>query len=193
MLEILLLALVAVTLLAKNYGKKSYHRNYRLRKVRIATSIAIGALAGADVVAVAMTAAGTGTYRVISLRLAWSIVNHAAPADGAYEFGVAHSDYSAAEIEECLEASASIDPGDKIANEQANRLVRSIGTISSSSAGTASGELNWNDGRPMKTRLNWLMTIGDTLTAWVRNGSGTIYTTGSSLGFVGEMWVKDSV
>ncbi len=131
--------------------------------------------------------------RVMSINLNWLISNLAAVADGGFEFGVAHSDYSAAEIEESLEASGAIDVGDKVAQEQSNRLVRTIGTISPSGIDTIGGEVGFLGGRPVKTRLNWLLSIGDTLQAWVRNSTGTVYTTGSSLGWGGDMWVKDSV
>ncbi len=175
----------------KNYGKAGRH--FRLRRVRIRTNFAIGALAAADVISAAMHPAGTGTLRVISIDLNWMISNLAAIVDGGFEFGVAHSDYSAAEIEEALEASASIDVGDKVAQEQVNRLVRTIGTISPQGEHTVGGEIPFKMGMPVKTRLNWLLSIGDTLSAWVRNSTGTVYTDGSSLSWGGDMWVKDSV
>ncbi len=161
-----------------------------LRLVRINAAVAIGALAALDVVSGAVTAASTSTYRLISVHAAYSIVDAGAGADDGQTFGLAHGDYSAAEIEECLEATTAIDAGDKIANERANRLVRVLGTF----AGTAlaGGGVQFNDSQPVKVRLNWLMTIGDTLTLWVRNASGAVYTTGASITIAGDLWVKDS-
>ena len=156
-------------------------------------ALAIGALATKDVTAGSIGAAPTGTLRCMSIDWTYTISNIGASDDDTFEFGVAHSDYSAAEIEEALEASGSMDIGDKVAQEQANRLVRHIGTVSGALAGAAGGGANFNDGRPMKTKLNWLLSIGDTLNLWVRNGSATVYTTGASLQVVGNMWVKDSV
>ncbi len=176
---------------AKNYGKKSYHRNYRLRKVRSQANFGIGALAAADVVVGVLSGTLTNTLRVISCNGSWTIINLAAAVDGGFEFGVSHSDYTAAEIEECLEAQSSMDLGDKVAQEQANRLVRTIGTISPEGTALVGGEISFNEGKPVKVRLNWLLSIGDTLNMWVRNGTGTVYTTGSALAFVGELWVKD--
>ncbi len=175
---------------AKNYGKKSYHRNYRLRKVKIAASLAIGALASLDVISGAGTSALTNTLRVISVNAAYSISDIGNAVDDSFQFGWAHSDYSATEIEECLEATLSMDVGNKVAQEQANRLVREIGMVNSVSAATGAGG-PFNDGRQVKTRLNWLLSIGDTLNLWVRNASGTVYTTGAFLIANGEIWVKD--
>lgn len=175
--------------------RRSYPKRgaYALRRVRIQSGFSYGALAAADVATGPLTVAGTGTYRCISIDLNWSLTNLAAGVDAdGVEFGVAHSDYSAAEVEECLESFASIDVGDKIAAEQSGRLVRQIGVISAGGATTAHG-IQWNDGRSVKTRLNWLMSIGDFLNVWVRNGSGAVYTTGTTIASIGNMWVKDSV
>ncbi len=175
----------------KDYGKKSYHKSFRLRKVRITPAVAIGALASLAVVKSTGTSAAANTLRFISIDMSWSITDLAANVDDAFQFGVAHSDYTAAEIEECLEATLSMDVGDKISQERANRLVREIGTISPTGGTILGSGIAFNDGKPVKTRLNWLMAIGDTLDVWVRNGSGTVYTTGTILSGTGTLWVKD--
>ncbi len=145
-------------------------------------------MASADVITTAITAAVTATTRVVSADLAYQLTDLAAAIDDGQEFGLAHSDYSASEVEECLEAQSSMDVGDKIAQEQANRLVRSIGFFGGSEL--ADSSLNFNDGRPVKTKLNWLLSIGDTINLWVRNGSDTVYTTGTGLAILGNIWVK---
>ncbi len=104
---------------------------------------------------------------------------------------MAHSDYTAAEVEECLEAQTAINPGNKVGQEQANRLVRSVGTVAGQ--GLAGASLGFNDGKPVKTKLNWHMAIGDALNVWIRNGSQVVYTTGSALRVQGTIWIKDSV
>ncbi len=110
--------------------------------------------------------------------------------DDGLQFGFAHSDYTAAEIEECLENTASMDLGDKIAREQADRWVRVIGAFNGL-ATAAGGGVQFNDGKPVKINLNWLMAAGDTLNMWMRNSSGTVYLTGSSIATQGSLWVKD--
>ncbi len=166
-------------------------RRFNLRQVRINSSLSIGALASADVIAGAITNAPTDPLRFISVELAYGITELQNLADDTFAFGLAHGDYSAAEIEECLESGASMDLGDKIAQERSNRLVRQIGQISSTAGSTTGEGLPFNAGVPVKTKLNWLMSIGDTLQIWVRNNSGTVYTTGASLSVAGKLWVKD--
>ncbi len=169
-------------------GRKS--RRFNLRKVRVAAAAVIGALAALDVTKTAATSATASTLRVISVDCSYAWSDKADIDDGA-QFGWAHSDYSAAEIEECLEASSSIDIGDKVEQERANRLVREIGIIAGANTGGAGSGASFNQGMPVKTRLNWLLSIGDTLDLWVRNSSGVVYTTGSTLVASGNLWVKD--
>ncbi len=187
MLEILLFLAIFIGY-AKRRGRK--RRRYNLRRVSNSTLVALTALAAGDVETLAWSGVTTGTLRVVSIICTWS-ATFAAVADGSMQFGVAHSDYTAAEVEECLEANGSMDPGDKIANEQSKRLVRRIGTFQSSEV--IQGEVTFNDGRPMKTRLNWLLSPGDRINVWVRNGSGNIWTVAGSIQSTGDLWVKDSV
>ncbi len=171
-------------------AKRRRRRKFNMRKVKISSAFAIGALDTADVISGAMTNVTANTLRFISLDCSWGISNHAAVIDDGYTFGVAHSDYSAVEIEECLEAGGSMDLGDKVAQEQANRLVREIGQINGAGVVVSEG-IPFNDGMRVKTRLNWLMSIGDSLHVWVRNASGAIYTSGTTLVVSGNLWVKD--
>ncbi len=173
--------------------KPARKRQFNLRRVRVNGTVGIGALASKDVGIGVVSAATVGTCRFMSVDCSYTWSDIAALIDDALEFGIAHSDYTAAEIEECLEASGSMDIGDKVAQEQANRLVRSIGTMSPEGDANVDGGTKFDGGRRVKTKLNWLMSIGDTLTYWVRNGSDTIYTTGSGLTILGDLWIKPSV
>ncbi len=175
---------------AKNTKRRS--RRFTLRRVRMAAAVTIGALASFDVVVSPITAVSANGYRLVSIKNVYSISGLGAAIDDAFQFGVAHSDYSAAEIEECLEATAAIDVGDKVAQEQANRLVRTIGTVTGGGTNTAGSGIQYNSGNPVKTRLNWKIGIGDTLVGWVRNGSGVVYTTGAILSIQGDLWLQDA-
>ncbi len=172
--------------------RRGGRRRFPLKKVSIQASSAVGALASLDVVTAAISQAGVDTYRLISVKAAHAIADLGAAIDDGFEFGYCHSDYTAAEVEECLESQAAMDMGDKVAQEQANRLVRKVGVISATGSPTAGGGLLFNGGMPVKTKLNWLMSIGDTLNIYVRNGTAVIYTTGSLLLSNGDLWIKVS-
>ncbi len=138
------------------------------------------------VVTAGSTGAADGAYRVKSATYVWSKKN-ATGAEGPITVGYAHSDYSVTEIKECIEAQASINVGNKVAQEQANRLVRIIGQFPG-----ASTEETLNDGRPIHTKLNWLIPIGMQLNIFAYNDSGATLTTGMLIDGTGVLWIKDS-
>ncbi len=107
------------------------------------------------------------------------------PGEGPIVVGVAHSDYTAAEIEECLEAVTSWDRGDKIALEQAGRKVRTVGTFSGVNA-----EEVLNNGMPVRTRLGFMLEPGTTLAWWAWNKSGATLTTGGIVEANGQVWAR---
>ncbi len=179
MLEILIL--VATLFLAKHPKAR---RRYNLRRVRVTPELALLTLASDTALVVSMTGAATSTYRCMSLKGTWAI-NNLVTTEGPITVGFAHSDYTVAEIKECLEAFAAIDQGNKISNERSNRLVRIVGVLN----GTMP---RLNEGRPIKTRLNWLITIGDEVKPFAYNESTAALTTGALLHFAGDMYVKDS-
>ncbi len=155
-----------------------------MRRVRIASQSAAGALASNDVASNAITNAAADKLRFISLIASYD-VEGGTSGEGPLNFGIAHSDYTAAEIEECLEAVGGINLGDKIAREQSNRLVRMIGTIDIDNAE------NFNDGKPVKTRLNWLMSAGDQLQLWILNKDANTISAGAVITVDGDLWVQD--
>lgn len=110
-----------------------------------------------------------------SIVATWSLDGIVA-GQGPILFGVAHSDYTAAEIEEVLENTGAWKQGDKISQEKAKRLVRIIGTFVGTQ-GTGTNDAKWNDGRPVKTKLNWRLQTGQTLDMWAYNISQAALTT----------------
>ena len=191
MIEILVtLMLSLITVLAAKRGRK---RRYNLRMVRFNNRVAGGALASLDVTSGSIMDAATNPYRLVTVKASYSWTDIPNNVDGGMTFGLAHSDYTAAEIEECLEAQGAIDRGDKIALEQSNRLVRQIGVMESRTTSAASGTIVFNDGRQIKTKLNWYIGVGDGISIWMRNASNTAWSTGSNIQIAGEMYVKDSV
>ncbi len=168
-------------------NKKPYRRRkFNLRKVRFDGQNLLGTLADRAVITSGATGTSNNAYRCMSLKATWAIKN-LTPGQGPITFGYAHSDYSVTEIKACLEQQNAIDVGDKVAQEIVNRLVRIVGTFS--------GELaqeKFNEGRPWKTKLNWLIGIGDAVNLFAYNDSGAALSSGTpAIETQGEMWVKD--
>ncbi len=184
MLEILL-TLVFVLLAARKRG--GGRRRFNLRKVNTTAGITLGTLANVTVVTGALTGTASQAYRLMSTTGVWSIKNNTV-GEGPITFGFAHSDYSVTEIKEAIESGASISLGNKVSQEQSNRLVRVVGQFS----GFAAEEI-FNDGKPLKTRLNWAISIGNTAALFAYNDSGAALTTGGIIDYTGPIWVKDNV
>ncbi len=182
MLEILFIMFAIFALAKKGRGRR---RRFNLRRVRITPELALGTLASDTVLNVGFLGAADGAYRCMTINATYS-VKGLTGGEGPITFGYAHSDYSVTEIKECLEASNSISQGLKIEQERANRLVRVIGTLSQTGASML------NDGRPVKTRLNWLVAIGDQVNLFAFNESTAALSTGCVVNVQGDMWVKDS-
>ncbi len=182
-LVLVFLATIAPGALAKHPKRQ---RRYNLRMVRVSAELALGTLATDTALTVQLGAVAVNSYRFMSIKATWTLSSFTA-GEGPITVGYAHSDYSVTEIKECLEASNSIDPGLKIEQEQANRLVRIVGTLK----GEANTSLN--DGRPIKTKLNWLISPGDRVNLFAFNeDTAANLTTGSLLNCQGQFWVKDS-
>ncbi len=183
MLEIFLLLMLVGPLMARRSKRRG--RAFTLRPVRMsANSGDLSTLATVTAIRSTLIAAPVGSsYRVMSLKATWSIVPFAA-GDGPLVVGISHGDYSVAQIKEFIEASGAIDLGDKAAQEKANRLIRIVGTHTD-------GQKVLNDGRPIKTRLNWHITQGKALSYFVYNDGAGSLTTGSFHKVNGTAWVKD--
>ncbi len=180
MLEIILLGL-AIFMMAR---KPARRRRYNLRPVRVTPKMVLSTLASVTAQKQDLSAASSSTYRAISCHSSW-VLSGITAEEGPIVVGYAHSDYTVTEIKEFIESSNSIDVGLKVEQEKANRLIRIVGSMSSSTA-----ELN--EGRPIKTRLNWLMGIGTKVSMFAYNENASDLTTGGVLDMTGTLYVKDS-
>ncbi len=111
----------------------------------------------------------------ISAELVWGLQGLTG-GEGPITVGLAHNDYSAAEIEEFIESSASWDAGDKIAQERRRRKIRVVGIFDGLSANEV-----LNNGLPIKTYLGMSIEEGQTLSTFAYNQSGATLTTGAAL------------
>ncbi len=124
---------------------------------------------------------------VSSIDASYSLSNFTPIADvGPIEVGVAHGDYSDAEIEEWVENTGSWNEGDMVQSKEiGQRRIRSIGMFESTTSATDGVTLN--DGKPIKTKLNWILNQGQTLKLWAYNrGSANVATTVPDIHAVGH-------
>ncbi len=169
--------------MARNYGKPSYHRNFRLRRVRVTPAQALSTLAGVTVLTTGTVATSDAPYRLISCNGVHSVIGLTV-GEGPITIGFAHSDYSITQIKEAIESAASIKIGDMAAQEKVQRKVRIVGEVSATIP-------ILNEGRAVKTRLNWLFPIGKFANIFAYNNNSGALTTGGIQNFSGDLWVKD--
>jgi len=154
----------------------------KYQRIQVSSAVPLGALASNTVVAGVMTAdTAIDTGRVTSLDAAWDLEAHTA-GEGPIAVGVAHSDYSAAEILEYLTLATGFDRGDKIAQERQGRRIRRVGVF-----GGGLADISLNDGVPIKIKLNWVLTEGDTVQSWALNLDAATLTTGTFLNIQGHL------
>ncbi len=111
---------------------------------------------------------------------------------GPISVGVAHSDYILSEIEAWIEQVTGWAEGDLQAREVANRLIRKIGTWPADPAGDL-GAAVLNDGKSIKTKLNWVLTTGQNVTFFFYNEGGSpLATTNPNAHVVGHanLWPR---
>ncbi len=131
-------------------------------------TLSLGTLAATTLVGVDFDESVNERTLVSSLVATYALSDVVAAANrGPILVGVAHSDYTDAEIEEVMELSDSWDEGNKTQQERAKRLVRKIGTFPDTLEAEDTHVLN--DGEPIKTKLNWILNQGQTLRLWAYN------------------------
>ncbi len=152
--------------------------------VRLQNDSPMGALASLTALINNLVPASESAYRAISLRLSWAM-NEFTAGDGPVYVGVAHGDYTAAEVEEWIESQTSMNRGDKIANERRTRQIRMIGVFDPAITSVL------NDGKPITTKLNWAIPIGQLINMWAYNADASApLTTGSEVSQIGSIFLR---
>ncbi len=175
MLEIFLLLVglfIPAGMMARKGGRG---RMARYLKGNVDESFNLSTLASATLISNTWDEVVVERTRCSSIVVSWSLDQITSP-QGPILFGVAHSDYSDAEIEEVIENAGSSNEGDLVSQEIAKRKIRIIGEfVSTELAGLT--DVKFNLGRPVKTKLNWVLTTGDTLKMWAYNISASALAT----------------
>ncbi len=185
MIEILsVLAATLFVLLAARKGRRRRKRVFLL-KGAIDKTVALSTLALGDVISDVVQDSVTETAFAISCELVWSL-REVTVGEGPIQVGLAHSDYSDAEIEEYLENTGSWEIGDLVQREIAGRKVRIVGSFDASFA-----DQSLNEGQPIKTTLKWMLATGQTLRVWAWNKSAASpLTTGALVVVSGHVWLR---
>jgi len=150
------------------------HRRRRRRKFRaylrgnINLELSFAGLAANDLASQVVNDVVGNTTFVSSLKASFAI-HKLTPTSGVGPilFGVAHSDYSDAEIEAWIEQANSWEVGDLITREVTGRKIKQIGMMGATSAVT---EVDlFQDGKDITTKLNWILNTSQNLNFWVYN------------------------
>ncbi len=144
-------------------------------KGQVNETLQLGTLAADTLISDTFDESPTEESVISSIEATWAL-NGLVAGQGPILFGVAHSDYTDAEIEAVLENTGAWSQGKKTEQEVAKRLVRIIGTFVGKQ-GTGTNDVQFNDGKPVKTKLNWKIQTGQTLKMWAYNISGAALTT----------------
>ncbi len=159
--------------MAKHRSRR--RRNSNFFAYPLNTTHPLGTLAAGVITSAAMTAFGTTRVRVISADLTWAIAGSTAQ-EGPLRVGLTSSNLSNTEIGEALDA-APTSKADIIAIERSKRPVRSVGQYEIQSTTEV-----LNDGKPIRTKLQFGLDEGIELNLWVRNVSGIAnLTTGAAV------------
>ncbi len=161
-----------------NNHKGDYKRKFRKYLAgTIETALSLGTLAGGALISQVVADTVEEKAWLSSMKGSWSLENFTpGPGIGPIVVGIAHSDYSDAEIEAWLENQGSWSEGDLIASlEVGKRKCRRAGTMPS--AATASEVAVLADGRQIITKAKWMLTTGDTVKIWAYNAGGSAIAT----------------
>ncbi len=181
MLEILV-AIVALICMAGRRSRRRWTADDRM--VPWLSNSALTTLADATVIVASSLAASDRSYRCLSMNTLWGW-RGATVGEGPIVVGYCHADYTVTEVKEALEAEGTMVTNNKVAAEQANRLVRIVGQLPFDSE---DGVLN--DGKPIRTRLNWAIPLGGNVNIFSWNRSGATLTTGAVTTATGDARIK---
>ncbi len=165
MIEIFLMMLAIM--LAKRKGRKGRFRRYL--RGGIDEVLSLTTLAATTLVLVAFDETVNERTFVSSIVVNASL-SDLTPAAGVGPFmvGVAHSDYSAAEIEEWIEQAASWNEGDLVGTREiGKRLCRRIGIFDEKALAATESSTLFTSAR--KVKLGWILNQAQGLDLWVYN------------------------
>ncbi len=191
MFEMALLVLLAVAMAAKSSRGKRKFRAYL--RGNVDEVLALSTLASLTLISAVFDEVVDEQCWVSSVRAIWAMQRFSTQADdGPIMVGLAHSDYSDAEIEEFIENTGSWTRGDLVAQERARRKIRIVGIFETGALSSAEATV-LNDGKPITTKCGWMLVTGATLRFWAYNlGTSPLATTDPRLELQGHanLWPR---
>lgn len=143
----------------------------RYIKGTVDEELGLGSLAATTLQGTSFDDAVTERTYISSLVATWTMKNFTVVENaGPILVGVCHSDYTDAEIEEVIESTTTWEEADMIGQELAQRKIRRIGIFPGPTLNLATQVLN--DGKPIRTKLGWILNTGQTLRVWAYNMGG---------------------
>ncbi len=188
MIEILLMVLVMLMARKRRGGTK--FRRYLKGTFEVLGDVS--ALAGLDAAIFAVGNSVNERTFISSVKATYTLSNLTEGFSiGPIIVGVAHSDYTAAEIEEWIETGGSWDEGNLVRQEVAKRKIRQVGVFGTPAQ--ALGIVSLNDGKPITTKCKWILLQAQSVVFWVYNsGSNNVATTSPELAVSGHanLWPR---
>ncbi len=185
MLEIVMI-LVTLLLLAKHPRKKRRFRRYLRGEIDLDN--ALGTLSAGTLLSATVGGSVIERTFVSSIVCSWALQGFTnIVGDGPVTVGVAHSDYTDAEIQEVITNAGSWTEGNQISQERSRRKVKIVGTFRQpGDAAEVAQTVVLNEGKLIKTKLNWILVTGQNLKLWAFNTGGSPLTTGSTVFTMGH-------
>ncbi len=191
-MEIFILFTIALIVMAGKARPRKRRAMGRYVKGNLDMDIALGTLASKTAI-LDLTDTVIDRTLVSSVVATYTLSGVSIGADiGPVEVGVAHGDYTLAEVEAYLELATSWNEIDMIDKEIQSRKIRRIGVFDSPQGG-AGGAYTLNDGKAIKTKLNWILTNGQGLNFWCYNlGTAAFSTTDPNVNIRGHanLWPR---
>ncbi len=160
-------------------ARKPKRKMGRYIRGNVDETLALGTLAGRTLISGDFDDAVNERTRISSIIAAYSVLNATPGGDiGPIMVGVAHSDYGDGEIEAFIENTGSWDEGNLVEQREiGKRLIRVIGIFPDEGGAALSVNKVLNDGKPIKTKLNWTLLQAQTLSLWAYNLGTTAFAT----------------
>ncbi len=190
MLEILVvMAVIAIGVIG---AAKRRRRRGKYLRGSVEEELLLSTLAGKTVLGENFDNDVTESTWISSLVATWALSNLTeAFSQGPIVVGIAHDDYTDAEIEEWLEVTGTWNVGNLVSQEISSRKIRQVGVFRTPNI--ALGKAILNDGNPIHTKCGWLLNSNQSLKFWAYNsGSNALATTSAELTVTGHanLWPR---